>query len=169
MGAIMTSDNEVVSFEFYSNVQSSLYFIEFDARFDLDPEGKFGNLLDNFYSLTISQSKKIDYNGDMSEHTEVSESDPVGEEIGNIIDRFLAEANNPAIYFSIDKEDNRAGGRERLFERWYQHNGNNTQYFFGVYPVESAADGDCDKIGVIIPRNENLESTVDSFLLSFTY
>ncbi len=169
MGVIMTSDNEVISFEFYSSVQSSLYSVEFDASFDLDPEGKFGSILDDFFSLTISKSKRIAYSAEVDVHTELSECDLVGDEIENIIGKFIEERPGSSIYFSIDKEDNKEQARERLFERWYRSNGNAQNYYYELFPVENLDNGDLDKIGVIIPRSINVEAAKDAFWLSFTY
>ena len=95
----MTSDNEVVTFEFYSISQSARYIVEFDATFDLDIDNNFGNLLDNFYAFTIIQSKKFKLEGNATDIADTSEFSNVGLEIAEIIDRFLQEKPNSPIFF----------------------------------------------------------------------
>lgn len=170
MSAIMTSDNEVVTFEFYSIPQSAIYVVEFDASFDLDPNNKLGCLLDDFYSLTITQSKKIEFINDISDHMDVSNYDTVGLEIAEILDRFMSEKPFVPIYFNIDKEDNKDGARERLFEKWYNQNSNKEKYSYEIFPLENTQNHQIDKIGVIIPKNgDKSNSILDAFLLAFTF
>ena len=169
MAAIMESDSETITFEFYSKKQSSLYQIEFDARIDLDSDNKFGNILDNFYCMTLVKSSSM-ISSEMHESINVNtECDEVASEIAAIIDRFYSEEPSACVFFIIDKEDNKDKARERLFSKWYDMNGNKSNYFYEVYPIENVTVGEEDRIGVIIPQSKNLDIILDAFLLSFTF